>query len=672
MNMQLNTYSKSVINTILTLCTALALLIPMASFAQSGGTSASEWGGTNDIFDFPVGARAMALGGAYVTVADDPFSLYWNPATLENVEAMSVGFYHTGLSGGTQYDYLSYVYPTISFGTFSAGILRMALGDIETRHTDAALLGSQDYSRTLYMVGYGKYLFDWLSVGATVKIEHMSIPGYLDTGNFSETAVGGDFGMILKSPLSNSFLRNWQLGFNYQNAVQRSMQLATKRQYSPRNFRFGLSRKFYISDGSNHLLFAYELDNTEAPDVPNYTHVGGEFGFRDMFMLRLGYDKRGDTSDGYGMTYGMGIRYIGFQLDYSYWSGVDAFFTGSHRVSITADIGKTRSQKIADRESDEFRRIQEEAHKADEQRRKNIYFTGMAEAREHFEKREYIRASNSINRVLVLDESGVDPEFQEARLLAAQINEAIENQRRLEIENEKARTKQELEDANKRQQVQEHYDRAMDFWENELYRDAIVECDRALEIDPNDKATQDLRKMADTDLRAKIRSLLEAASEMYKKNNAFEAIKFYREALPLARGMTETEGFIQGRINALSSQLDFQNLLRQAMEYENNEQWKEAASLYQQALRSNPNNKDVQRKYQEANARANAKKMEPTPEVNRLYTLGMRALRDGNYDEAISYYQQALDEQPLNETILRALDYARNQKRRAESPEETN
>ncbi len=668
MNMQRKTDSKRASYFIFALCTALFLVLPFSSPAQSPG----EWGGTTDIFDLSVGARAMALGGAYVTVADDPFALYWNPAALENVQAMSIGFYHSGLNGGTQYDYLSYVYPTISFGTFSAGILRLAVGDINRYHSDGAFLGSQDHSRSLYMVGYGKYLFKWLSIGATAKIEHLIMPGYLDTGSYSETAVGGDFGLIVKSPLSSSYLRNWLLGFNYQNVIQRSLQLADERERSPRNFRFGLSRKFYISDGSNHFLLAYELDNPDAEDVPNYTHFGGEFGFRNTFMLRLGYDKRGDTTDGFGMTYGLGIRYTGFQLDYSYWSGVDAYFTGSHRISITADIGKTRSQKISERESDEFRRIQDEARKADEQRRKNIYFTGMAEAREYFEKREYIRASNSINKVLALDETGVDPEFREARQLADQINQAIEAQRQLAFDNEVARTKQEIADATKRQRVQEHYDRAMAFWENEQYNDAMVECDRALEIDPNHKPTQDLRKMADTDLRSKIRALLESASEMFKQNKAFEAIRLYREALPLARGMTETEGFIQGRINALNSQLDFQNLLRQAFDYENNEQWKEAAELYQQALRANPNNKEVQRKYQEANARANARKMEPTPEVNRLYTLGMRALRDGNYDEAISYYQQALDEQPLNETILRALDYARNQKRRAESPEETN
>ncbi|MEN8208053.1 MAG: hypothetical protein ABFR50_02260, partial [Candidatus Fermentibacteria bacterium] len=30
----------------------------------------------------PVGARAVAMGGAFTSVSGDPMGLYWNPATL--------------------------------------------------------------------------------------------------------------------------------------------------------------------------------------------------------------------------------------------------------------------------------------------------------------------------------------------------------------------------------------------------------------------------------------------------------------------------------------------------------------------------------------------------------------------------------------------------------------
>ena len=92
----------------------------------------------------------------------------------------------------------------------------------------------------------------------------------------------------------------------------------------------------------------------------------------------------------------------------------------------------------------------------------------------------------------------------------------------------------------------------------------------------------------------------------------------------------------------------------------------------QQALKSNPNNAEIKKKYNEANARANARLMDMTPEVARIYTMGVRAVRDAKYDEAIKYYEQALEKQPFNKTILNALDYARDQKRRANSSAASN
>ena len=63
---------------------SLLLLMPGVVGGQQSEAK-GEWGGLTDILDFPVGARAMAMGGAYVTVADDPFALYWNPAGLEKI-----------------------------------------------------------------------------------------------------------------------------------------------------------------------------------------------------------------------------------------------------------------------------------------------------------------------------------------------------------------------------------------------------------------------------------------------------------------------------------------------------------------------------------------------------------------------------------------------------------
>lgn len=639
--------------------------------AQSGGTSNSNaWGGTTDIFDYPVGARAMAMGGAYVTAADDPFALYWNPSALENVQTMSLGFYHTTLPAGTNYDFLSFTYPTVSFGTFSAGVLRIATGNIPITDVNASRLGTDEFSRMLFMTGYGKKLFkDIVSVGATLKIDRLDMPGFPDNagdwGTFTETAFGGDIGMLVYSPFDNAFLRNWTLGFNYQNAFQRAIQLADSTEPTNRNLRMGASRMFLLGDGSNHLLFSMGLDRNQDSNVPNFLHLGSEFGFRNFFMLRLGYNKRGSNSDGYGLTYGFGVQHLGFRLDYSYWNGVDSFFGSSHRISVTANIGLTREEKRAAREAEQIRRIQEEARKQYEKDRRDALYSGMSEAREFFQDGDYVRAAAAINKVLALDEEAEDAEFDDARALAEQINTALEEQRQREIRAEVNTAREEAQALQQQRLIDQHYEQAMAYFESEQYRAAMEECDRALAYDPDNEMVLQLKNMANEDLKRRIADLIKSANDLQNRGRSFDALQLYNQALPLARGVEEWETFISGKIRELDQRLEYENLLRRAVDYENNNQWAEAAEIYQQALRRSPNNQELQKRYREANARANARQMEMTPEVKELYTKGYRALRDRDYDMAIQYYEQALELQPLNKTILRALDHARNQKRKA-------
>ncbi len=657
------------------MCRVVALLL-MGFFAQAaaqgGGTGNSNaWGGTTDIFDTPVGARAMAMGGAYVTVADDPFALYWNPSALENVSTLSIGFYHTTLPAATHYDFLSLTYPTLSFGTFSAGLLRIATGNIMITDENASVYGTDSYGRVMYMVGYGKKLFgDIISIGATAKIDRLDMPGLAnkgagDWGTFTESALGGDVGLLVYSPFDNALLRNWTMGFNYQNAFQRAMQLESHKELSNRNFRFGMSRPFLFGDGAYHLLMAFELDKNQDSTVPDFLHLGTEFGFRNFFMLRLGYNKRGSNNDGYGLTYGFGVSHMGFQLDYSYWNGVDSFFGSSHRISITASIGMTREEKREAIEAERVRRIQEEARKQYAKDRRDALYSGLAEAREFFQDGEYTRAKASIDKVLAWDPEGEDPEFDDARTLEEQIIAALEKEREREFHKQVNSAREEVQVRQQQQLVQQHYDQAMAYYESEQYRAAIEECDRALAYDADNEMVLQLKAMVDDDLKRRIADLIKSANDKQNRGRSFEALQLNNQALQLARGVEDWETLIAGKIRELEGRLEYENLLRRAVEYENNNQWAEAAEIYEQALRRSPNNQELQKRFREANARANAKQMDMTPDVKKLYVNGYNALKDKDYDSAIQYYEQALKLQPLNKTILRALDYARNKKRQA-------
>jgi len=45
-----------------------------------------------------IGPRALGMGGAFVGLANDYSTVYWNPAGLRNLSGSFVGVYYSGVS----------------------------------------------------------------------------------------------------------------------------------------------------------------------------------------------------------------------------------------------------------------------------------------------------------------------------------------------------------------------------------------------------------------------------------------------------------------------------------------------------------------------------------------------------------------------------------------------
>lgn len=66
--------------------TGTLVLILLSTFALANGLNLNS-----------LGSRALAMGGAFVGLADDFSTIFWNPAGLANFKAKSVGFYGTDI-----------------------------------------------------------------------------------------------------------------------------------------------------------------------------------------------------------------------------------------------------------------------------------------------------------------------------------------------------------------------------------------------------------------------------------------------------------------------------------------------------------------------------------------------------------------------------------------------
>ena len=147
------------------------------------------------------GARALALGNAYVAVVDDATSGYWNPAALAGFEGRQIHLSHAELySGLVQHDYMAIAKQGKRIHGVAVSLVRVGVDDIKftTLEDPAAGLSpdnrplvassetSADYA--LYLSG-GHRFSSRLALGASIKGIYRTV------GPFSAYGAGVDLGV---------------------------------------------------------------------------------------------------------------------------------------------------------------------------------------------------------------------------------------------------------------------------------------------------------------------------------------------------------------------------------------------------------------------------------------------------------------------------------------------
>jgi hypothetical protein len=149
-----------------------------------------------------IGARAIALGGAFTAVADDATAGYYNPSGLAHVPGLSVGgMYESKFdpSLGTSFQYAS--------GTYFLDGVHLGAGLTWVRRSDTGILtqdGSFDTSESLVMLSGGYEVLGpleseggrGLAIGASAKL--YAARGYAEA---RASGIGADLGALVTLPL---------------------------------------------------------------------------------------------------------------------------------------------------------------------------------------------------------------------------------------------------------------------------------------------------------------------------------------------------------------------------------------------------------------------------------------------------------------------------------------
>ncbi|MBI5210040.1 MAG: PorV/PorQ family protein [Elusimicrobia bacterium] len=324
---------------------ALALCLLPAAALASDLTQFSRSSIGAPFLRLGVGARAVAMGEAFTTLADDASAVYWNPAGMAEIRKRSATFMHAQYLGSLSFDYLSYAQKLPGdFGAAGASLHYLSAGEIMETDDAGVDLGKFRPYDLAFSLSYAYRLsertevaidpdeerpvdeFRWLrgfTFGLTAKLVHSRITSSAQTG-----AV--DLG--LQSPLYLD--ERLRFGAAVQN-IGGTLKFDQESEALPFAAKAGAS-----------FLFTDELTGAAEGVVPReaapYLALGAEYRRRVRGQWqaagRLGFNSRtvGEVAGVTGLSMGLGAVYKDYHLDYAL---VPLGSLGpTHQVSVTVNF----------------------------------------------------------------------------------------------------------------------------------------------------------------------------------------------------------------------------------------------------------------------------------------------------------------------------------------------
>lgn len=318
---------------LITFITLVPLVIAKGSTYKKGTTSAN-------FLKLEVGARATALGGAFVGLANDASAAFWNPAGVALPENLQMTFQNTELYAGMRQTFLAASYPLHS--NFSAGIFvnYLNLGEFEeTTIYEPEGTGVNFSAKDLAVaLTLSSQLTDHVSVGISGKfieqrIWHQYTRSYaIDLGTmYRFTDIGLSVGMMLgnlgpEMSIDNGSMLTFRRKKpdDYPGSPEVESQLKTKNFPLPMIFSLGIAaeligdKSFLIKNNTNKLLFLTSAN--DAVDAPFRMNFGLEYSWNQTLVLRAGHRLNYDTAS---FSFGFGLDLYGLlkkqvQFDYAW------------------------------------------------------------------------------------------------------------------------------------------------------------------------------------------------------------------------------------------------------------------------------------------------------------------------------------------------------------------
>ena len=269
-----------------------------------------------------VSARALAMGGAFTALADDPSAGYWNPAGLGLLQSPELIGTYSILSMDRSYNYLSFGMPVGERAGFGFGWINFGVDGIEGRDLAGTVTGTLTNSESAFSLGFGYAVRPDLRVGVGIKYLQHSLADYQSTG------YGLDAGVLYQPKPKIALgltLQDLSTGVSWDTASELD-------ESYPLVYRLGGC----VTPFSHPTRFT--LDYAGVQNGGGEVRMGVESELSDYFGLRAGYD--GSRLVG-GAFFVVPLNNFAVEVDYSF--GKEAIDqTYNHKVSLRLKFLKSK------------------------------------------------------------------------------------------------------------------------------------------------------------------------------------------------------------------------------------------------------------------------------------------------------------------------------------------
>ena len=305
--------------------------------AVPGGTTITRVGTTAGQFlKLGAGARAIALGGAFVAESSDLSALYWNPAGMARMPGRHVQLNHTRYLANINYNLGAFSTNLGSFGSIGLGLLLLDSGDMSVR-TELEPEGTGEQFKVqnfALQLSYARNLTDLFSIGGTIKYVQERI------WHSSASTVAFDVGTLFTTPF-----RRLKLGASMSNLGPKlrmdgrdilfsedpsptttGTAEIVNAQYRMDNFSLPLIFRVGVAlnaldDGTHRVILL--TDAAHPNDNEEYINAGAEYVFRDLIAFRAGWRSLFEPDSEQGLTAGASLsmridRSLRVAIDYAY------------------------------------------------------------------------------------------------------------------------------------------------------------------------------------------------------------------------------------------------------------------------------------------------------------------------------------------------------------------